>query len=86
MCSERERPRALSDDEHAAVRDAPIILAPLKVGRGGVVAGAVSGAGLGLGAFAVVGANAAITSGATSLPIAAVCGMLTATCGGLVRG
>lgn len=39
---------------------------------------------IGLGAFAVVGAQAAINS-SRSLAVASVCGMLTATCGGLVR-
>ena len=39
---------------------------------------------LGLGAFAVVGAQAALSVG-MPLPVASVCGMLTATCGGLVR-
>jgi len=39
---------------------------------------------LGLGAFAVVGAQAAISVG-MPLPVSCVCGMLTATCGGLVR-
>jgi uncharacterized membrane protein YeiH/glycine cleavage system regulatory protein len=39
---------------------------------------------VGLGAFAVVGAQAALTVG-SSLSVASVCGMLTATCGGLVR-
>ena len=39
---------------------------------------------IGLGAFAIVGAQAAITSG-SSAAVASVCGMLTATCGGLVR-
>ena len=39
---------------------------------------------LGLGAFAVVGAQAAISVG-MPLAVSCLCGMLTATCGGLVR-
>ncbi len=39
---------------------------------------------IGVGAFAVVGAQAALGS-RKSLAVASVCGMLTATCGGLVR-
>ena len=39
---------------------------------------------LGLGAFAVVGAQAAISVG-MPLTVSCLCGMLTATCGGLVR-
>tara|TARA_B110000208_G_C11787438_1_gene436099 strand:- start:1219 stop:2715 length:1497 start_codon:yes stop_codon:yes gene_type:complete len=39
---------------------------------------------LGLGAFAVVGAQAAVASGLPAI-VCATCGMVTATCGGLVR-